>query len=139
MNPFMKAFVRGHAWLYESSNGKRGAMMNGRRVLLLTTEGRKTKKPRTVPVVPLLDGSEIYVVASMAGAPEHPAWYLNLEANPSVTVRLGEDRFEARAEILPEPKRSEVWQKLVAYAPDFAKYQEKTTRVIPIVRLLRKA
>jgi len=138
MNLLMKAFVKGHAWLYESSNGKRGASMSGRPVLLLTTTGRKSRKPRAVPVMPFLDGSEIYVIASMAGAPTHPAWYLNLEADPNVSVRLGEDRFEARAEILDETRRAEVWQRLTQYAPDFAKYQAKTDRKIPVVRLLRK-
>ncbi|HEX8795037.1 MAG TPA: nitroreductase family deazaflavin-dependent oxidoreductase [Polyangiaceae bacterium] len=138
MNPIFKLFVKLQVWLYQSSNGKRGSMMQGRQILLLTTTGSKTGKQRTVPVVPFREGDQIYVMASMAGAPEHPAWFKNLRAKPDVEVQLGADKWKARAEIVPEgPERDRLWKAITTDMPNFGAYQTKTTRVIPVVRLVR--
>lgn len=138
MNPIFKLFIKLQVWLYQSSGGKRGSMMRGRQVLLLTTTGSKTGKARTVPVVPFREGDEIYVMASMAGAPEHPAWFKNLRAKPDVEVQLGADKWNARAEIVPEgPERDRLWKAITTDMPNFGAYQTKTTRVIPVVRLVR--
>jgi deazaflavin-dependent oxidoreductase (nitroreductase family) len=139
VNPLFKLFVKGHVWLYQSSGGRRGATMRGRKILLLTTTGSKTGKQRTVPVVPFFDGGETYVIASMGGAPEHPAWYKNLRANPEVGVQVGPDQWKARAVVVDEgADRDRLWNKIATEMPNFGEYQKKTTRVIPVVRLARQ-
>ena len=132
-----RLFVRAHAWLYSVSNGKIATRMRGFPILVLTTRGAKTGQPRTVPIVPLVEGDNVYVIASLGGAPSHPAWYHNLKANPDVEVQWFADKYRARAEILPEPERSQVWERVVAAMPGFGDYQKKTTRVIPVVQLVR--
>jgi deazaflavin-dependent oxidoreductase (nitroreductase family) len=139
MNPIFKIIVKGHVWLYKASGGKRGASMRGKPVLLLTTRGRKSGAQRTVPVVPFVDGDETYVIASMGGQPQHPAWFFNLEANPQVEVQLGSDRWRARAQVLPPEERARIWPRITAAMPNFGEYQKKTSRVIPVVHLARES
>jgi deazaflavin-dependent oxidoreductase (nitroreductase family) len=139
VNPLLKLFVAGHVRLYQSSGGRWGSTMSGRKILLLTTTGNKSGKSRTVPVVPFLDGGETYVIASMGGAPEHPAWYRNLRANPEVGVQIGAEQWRARAVVVEDgPERQRLWTQIVEQMPNFGKYQEKTSRVIPVVRLARQ-
>src|SRR5581483_9928016 len=110
------------------------------KVILLTTTGAKTGQARTVPVVPFVDGDDTYVMASMGGAPQHPAWFVNLQKTPDVIVQREGDEYAARAVILPEgPERDRVWSRIVAAMPNFGEYQTKTSRVIPVVKLERKA
>jgi deazaflavin-dependent oxidoreductase (nitroreductase family) len=138
MNPIFKLFVKGHVWLYKSSGGKRGATIQGLPVLLLTTRGRKSGAQRTVPVVPFIEDGQTYVIASMGGQPQHPAWFFNLEADPKVEVQLGQDHWHARAEVLSLEQRAGVWSRITAAMPNFGEYQKKTSRVIPVVRLVRE-
>jgi deazaflavin-dependent oxidoreductase (nitroreductase family) len=139
VNPLLKLFVKGHVWLYQSSGGRRGGTMNGRKILLLTTVGNKSGQSRTVPVVPFFEGGETYVIASMGGAPQHPAWYKNLSAKPDVGVQLGADVYKARAIPVAEgAERDRLWKKIVEEMPNFGGYQQKTSRVIPVVRLARQ-
>jgi deazaflavin-dependent oxidoreductase (nitroreductase family) len=138
VNPLLKLFVAGHVRLYQSSGGRWGGTMSGRKILLLTTTGNKSGKSRTVPVVPFFDG-ETYVIASMGGAPEHPSWYRNLRANPDVGVQIGADQWRARAVAVEDgPERQRLWAQIVQQMPNFGKYQEKTSRLIPVVRLARQ-
>ena len=130
-------FVKAHAAIYSASNGKLATTMRGSPILVLTTRGAKTGAVRKVPIVPLVEGETMYVIASLGGAPSHPAWFHNLKANPDVEVQWFADKFRARARILPEPERSDVWKRVVAKMPGFADYQTKTTRVIPVVQLER--
>lgn len=139
MKALMKAFVKAHVWLYRSSGGRRGGTMSGRKLILLTTIGKRSGQPRTVPVVPFLDGKDMYVMASMGGAPAHPAWYQNLVANPEVRVQLGSDTWRARAIPLEGKERDDLWIRVTAEMANFGKYQLKTSRVIPVVRLDRQA
>jgi deazaflavin-dependent oxidoreductase (nitroreductase family) len=139
MNAFFKFFVKLHVWLYKATRGRIGSRMRGRNVILLTTTGRKSGEPRTVPVVPFQDGEDMYVMASMAGAPQHPAWFHNLKANPDVGVQLGSSLWPARAEIAEEADRERVWKKITAAMPDFGEYQKKTKRVIPVVKLVKQS
>lgn len=132
-----RLFVRAHALLYGASNGKIATTMRGHPILLLTTRGAKTSRPRQVPIVPMVEGDNVYVIASLGGAPSHPAWCYNLKASPDVEVQWFADKYRARAEILPEPERSRVWERVVAAMPGFADYQKKTSRVIPVVQLVR--
>jgi deazaflavin-dependent oxidoreductase (nitroreductase family) len=112
----------------------------GDRLVLLTTTGAKSGLPRTTPVMSTVadDGETLYVFASFAGAPQNPDWFVNLEANPAVHVEYRTEAFDATAEVLAEPQRSEVYAKQAAAVPQFAEYQEKTDRVIPVVALRRR-
>jgi deazaflavin-dependent oxidoreductase (nitroreductase family) len=139
VNPLLKLFVKGHVLLYRSSGGRMGSAMQGQKVLLLTTTGNKSGQKRTVPVVAFFDGGETYVIASMGGQPQHPAWYKNLRANPEVGVQIGAETWQAKAVPLEGgPERERLWKLITAQMPNFAKYQEKTTRVIPVVQLARQ-
>ena len=109
----------------------------GRPVLLLTTKGAKSGQPRLAPVVYSRDGDHYVVVASKGGSPTHPAWYHNLLANPIVTVEVGGETFEARAWVTEEAERDRLFEQRAATNPNFAEYQRRTTRVIPVVVLER--
>jgi deazaflavin-dependent oxidoreductase (nitroreductase family) len=137
MNPLMKLFVRGHAFIYRASGGKRASKINGQDIALLTTVGKKSGKPRTVPLMAFEDQGDRIVVASMGGQPQDPAWFNNLVANPDVTVELGADKYNARASVVPSDDRERLWTRIKRDAPQFAGYEQKTTRVIPLVRLRR--
>ncbi|HEY8091511.1 MAG TPA: nitroreductase family deazaflavin-dependent oxidoreductase [Polyangiaceae bacterium] len=140
MNPIFKLFVKVHVWLYGVSGGRFGATMNGMHVILLTTTGKKTGKSRTVPVVSHFDGGQLYVIASMGGAPQNPAWYGNLTAHPEVTVQVKGDRFVAKAQTVAEgADRDRLWKDIKTQMPQFAGYEAKTKRVIPVVKLVRAA
>jgi deazaflavin-dependent oxidoreductase (nitroreductase family) len=137
MNLLLKLFVKGHVALYTLSGGKLGQRMRGNDVIILSTRGAKTGALRRVPVVPLVEGDKLYVIASLGGAPRHPAWYHNMKANPDVEVQRGPARWRAKARVLPEPERTQVWQRVVATLPGFSEYQQKTSRVIPVVELVK--
>jgi deazaflavin-dependent oxidoreductase (nitroreductase family) len=135
MNLLMKAFVSGHVFLYRSSSGRLGATLGGLPVLLLTTRGRKTGKERTVPLVPFVDGERTYVMASMGGQPQNPAWFANIEKDPSAEMQRGGTRRAVRARILPREERDVIWPRITTAMPNFGEYQKKTERVIPVVEL----
>jgi deazaflavin-dependent oxidoreductase (nitroreductase family) len=139
MKALWKLFNKTHVWLYRSSDGKRASKMAGQDVILLTTSGRKSGVERTVPVIGFEDGNDRVVVASKGGSPEHPAWFLNLKANPDVTVQVGSDVYRATAVITPPEERARLWKKVKSEMPQFGSYEKKTSRVIPIVRLIRAA
>lgn len=106
-------------------------------LLLLTTTGAKSGVRRTTPLAYTRDGDRLVIIASYAGAPKHPAWYHNLVANPEVTVELGADRFDARADVADDDERDRLYRAQAEAMPNFAEYQEKTTRQIPVVTLSR--
>lgn len=109
----------------------------GRPVLLLTTTGAKSGQPRLAPLVYSRDGDHYVIVASKGGAPTHPAWYQNLLAHPTVTVEVGEGTFQARARVTEGAERDRLFAQRAADSPNFAEYQRRTTRVIPVVVLKR--
>ena len=113
----------------------------GRTLLLLHTIGAKSGEPRISPVMYFDLPEGLFVVASKAGAPEHPAWYHNLLARPTVTVEQatphGIETFEATAEVVDDSRREELYSLIVEKAPGFGAYQQKTDRIIPIVQLRR--
>jgi len=109
----------------------------GRPVLLLTTTGAKTGEPRLVPLVYSRDGDSPVIMASKGGAPAHPAWFLNLRANPIVRVEAGGETYHARAVITEGAERDRLWAAHVAQNPGFADYEKRTTRLIPAIRLER--
>ena len=139
VNPLFKLFVKLHVWLYGVSR-RFGATMAGMQVILLTTTGKKISKARTVPVVSHFDGDQLYVIASMGGAPQNPAWYGNLTAQLEVTVQVKGDRFVAKAQTVAEgAERDRLWKDIKTQMPQFAGYEAKTSRVIPVVKLERAA
>lgn len=105
------------------------------RVILLYVTGRATGVVRRVPLVSVADGDDLIIVASKGGAPDHPAWYRNLEADRRVWVRNKADFYEAEAIILDGADRSEAWAKMVDAMSFFDGYEKKTDRVIPVIRL----
>ncbi len=109
----------------------------GRTLLLLTTTGARTGRLLTKPLGFTRDGDRYVVIASKGGAPTHPAWYHNLVANPRVMVEVGDQRFEARASVAEGAERERLFAQQAAQIPVFGKYQEMTTRQIPVVVLER--
>jgi deazaflavin-dependent oxidoreductase (nitroreductase family) len=136
MNAIMKLFLAGNVLVFRATGGKIGSSMFGGRVLLLTTKGKKTGKPRTVPVMYFDDGASQVVIASAGGSPNHPAWFRNLNHDPNVTVETKGRHYQARAEVVTGDERSRIWKKVVAEQPRFADYATKTGgREIPVVVL----
>jgi len=104
-------------------------------VLLLTTIGRKSGQPRTLPLIFIEEGDHIIIVASKGGLPSEPLWYKNLVANPECDVQIKRRKFKAKARTASPEEREALWPKLVAHYPDFASYASWTDRVIPVVIL----
>jgi deazaflavin-dependent oxidoreductase (nitroreductase family) len=104
-------------------------------ILLLTTTGARTGQRTTTPLGYGLDRGQVFVVASKGGAPTNPAWFHNLQADPSVTVELGSNVYEARAIVVDGTERDRLYAILSAEAPTLRSYQQNTTRRFPIVVL----
>ena len=122
-----------HAWLYVASLGLIGRRLDGLDILLLTTKGRRSGRPRTVPLPYFrLDGRTV-LVASFGGHSEHPAWFTNLLEQPEVRVQLGSRRWTARARVPEAEERAALWSQLTRAFPRYATYQVRTTRLIPLV------
>ena len=134
----MKAFNAALIDEFRANEGKVGGRFEGRPVLLLTTTGAKSGRQFTLPLVYLPDGERLLIFASKAGSPTNPDWYHNLVAHPTVTVEVGGDRYEARATVLTGEERDRLYQRQVEAMPMFGEYQQKTTRVIPVIALERK-
>ncbi len=122
---------------FRTHDGKVGGPFEGAPLLLLTTTGAKTGRRHTTPVVYLPDGDRMVVFGSKAGAPSHPAWYHNLVANPTVSVELPGERFDARAVVLEGDERDRLFDRQKSLMPGFADYERKTTRLIPVIALER--
>jgi deazaflavin-dependent oxidoreductase (nitroreductase family) len=128
--------VRFGVWLYRRTRGRAPHLWR-RRALVLTTTGRRSGLPRTVIVQFFPDGSDLVVVAANSGLPRHPAWYLNLQAHPRVRVELEGETFVARAEPMTPEEATAHWPRVLEVAPDYERYRRRTTRVIPLIRLVR--
>jgi deazaflavin-dependent oxidoreductase (nitroreductase family) len=109
----------------------------GHRLLLLTTNGVRSGQPHTAPLTYVSDGDRVLVIASNAGAARHPAWYLNLVANPAVTVELHDEIFQARAVVAEGEEYDRLWAQIVAEMPYFTDHQAQISRKIPVVILER--
>lgn len=125
-------------WLYRRTRGRAPHLWR-RRALVLTTTGRRTGLRRTVIVQRFDDGDDLVVVAANSGLDRHPAWYLNLRADPRVHVEVEGDSFEARAVPMTEEEVVACWPRVLEVAPDYARYRRRTAREIPLVRLVRVA
>jgi deazaflavin-dependent oxidoreductase (nitroreductase family) len=106
-------------------------------ILLLNTIGAKSRAPRTTPLVYLQDDNRYIIFASKAGAPTNPAWYYNLVANPRATVELADKSFDVDARIATEDERDRLFEKVAEHFPIYADYQQKTSRLIPVIVLER--
>lgn len=124
-----------HRGLYRLSGGRIGKGMGGMPVLLLTTIGRKSGQPRTWPLTYVQDGDNVVIIASAGGQPQHPAWYLNLRDNPRVTVAFGQEERTMTAATATGAERDRLWTWISRDYPQYAGYQRKTTREIPVVVL----
>src|ERR1700729_1467819 len=135
----MNDFNSGVIEEFRANHGKVGGGFAGAPVVLLTTTGAKSGKKRVNPLVALVQGDTLYVVASKGGAPTNPDWYHNLVANPEVEVEFGDERFGATAVPITGPERDRLFAAQVAVQPGFGDYEKSTTRVIPVVELRRDA
>ena len=124
-----------HILLYRLTGGRIGGRMAGISVLLLTTTGRKSGKERTQPLFYLADGNTMVLVASNGGAAKHPLWWLNLQAHPQAKVQIGSRILTVTATIAESEERGRLWPHLVAMYPEYANYQKRTPREIPVVLL----
>jgi len=122
---------------FRTNQGKVGGQMAGVPLLLLTTTGNKTGRTLTKPLAYTNDGGRIFVIASFAGSSHNPAWFCNLEANPTVTVEVGTEKFQAQARITSGEERDRLFKLQADKMAIFYDYQKKTTRQIPVVVLER--
>jgi deazaflavin-dependent oxidoreductase (nitroreductase family) len=110
--------------------------MGSTTAILVTVKGRKSGKLITVPLGTLREGTDYVVIGSMGGAPFDPQWWLNMLANPEVTVQDGDKVLKGRVEWVADPaERATLWKKVVAAMPGYANYEKKTSRVIPLGRI----
>jgi deazaflavin-dependent oxidoreductase (nitroreductase family) len=124
---------------FRASNGTiHSGMFKGARLLLLTTTGARSGKKRVNPLAFTRDGDRYVIIASKGGSPTHPDWYHNLVANPEVTVEVGAERFDAYARVAQGEERDRLFAAQAAVMPNFAEYQRKTSRQLPVVVLERR-
>jgi deazaflavin-dependent oxidoreductase (nitroreductase family) len=124
-----------HSGVYRATGGKLFGRMGKSPILLLNTVGRKSGKKRTSPLLYVKDGEDFVIIASKGGAPTHPAWFLNLRANPEATVEVGDREVRVRAEEADAEEKARLWQKMVEIYPTYDDYQTKTKREIPLLVL----
>jgi deazaflavin-dependent oxidoreductase (nitroreductase family) len=139
----LPAWIKDHLARYLATDGADGylwdASLGGGKglvpTLLLTTTGRKSGSALTLPLIFGRSGPNYVVIASKGGAPTHPAWYLNLQANPEVKVQVKAEKFTARAYTAEGAERAALWRKMVEIYGPYEQYQTKTDRQIPVVVL----
>lgn len=124
-----------HVARYRETNGEVGYEWNGVTALLLTTTGRKSGEARTNALIFGRDGDDYLVVASRGGAPKHPDWYFNLQADPKAEIQVKADRIAVTAHTAEGAERDRLWQVVTGYWPNYNAYQTRTDRLIPIVVL----
>ncbi|MCU1397632.1 MAG: nitroreductase family deazaflavin-dependent oxidoreductase [Acidimicrobiales bacterium] len=122
---------------FRANAGKVGGNFEGAPMVLITTTGAKSGQARTSPLVYLPDNGRVVIFASKAGAPTNPDWYHNLKANPTVTVEVGPEKYEATASEITGDERDRLFAAQVAVMPGFQTYAENTTRLIPVIALDR--
>jgi deazaflavin-dependent oxidoreductase (nitroreductase family) len=132
----MMLYGQEHIDRYVATDGREGHDWQGTQTLILTTTGRRSGEPRTHALIYGRDGDDDYlVVASNGGAPQHPAWYLNLEANPEVEIQVKGDKMRAQARPATPEEKQKLWPIMTREWPAYDSYQEKTDRDIPVVIL----
>ncbi|MGY2011206.1 nitroreductase family deazaflavin-dependent oxidoreductase [Nocardia gipuzkoensis] len=130
--PSTSDWAREQAEKYENSGGTEGATLQGKPIILLTTKGAKTGKLRKTPLMRVEHDGEYAVVASLGGAPKHPVWYYNIKAEPHVELRDGAVTKDYTAREVFGEEKAQWWDRAVQVWPDYANYQTKTDRQIPV-------
>jgi deazaflavin-dependent oxidoreductase (nitroreductase family) len=131
-------FGQAHVNVYRETNGERGYNWRGTNILLLTTNGRSSREPRTTPLIHRIDADRWVVVASKGGAPDHPSWYRNLESDPEATIEVKADEIPVRASTARGDERQRLWRLMTEVWPAYDQYQKKTDREIPVVVFTRR-
>jgi len=134
LGEYAAAPEKGHLWDATFAGGRPNTP-----TLLLTTTGRKSGKQITMPLIYGADGERCIIVASKGGAAEHPAWFLNLQAQPLVDLQVIDKKIRAVASIASGEERARLWQVMADIYPPYIDYQKKTSREIPVVILTRAA
>jgi deazaflavin-dependent oxidoreductase (nitroreductase family) len=124
---------------FHENEGKVGGPFAGAPMILVTHTGAKSGTQRTNPLVYLKDGDRYLVFASKGGSTKHPDWYRNLVANPDASVEIGTEKFDVVAEVLTGEERDRLYEKQAKIMPQFAEYQARAGRTIPVVALKRKS
>jgi len=127
--------VRLAAWLLRATRGRITRLWR-RRVMVLTTRGRRSGRPRSVPLQFFPEGDAMVVVAANSGLPTPPSWYLNLKAEPSATADVEGRTLRVRAEELSDDEAAAFWPRVLEAAPDYARYPRWASRRIPLLRLV---
>jgi deazaflavin-dependent oxidoreductase (nitroreductase family) len=130
--PSTSAWARNQAELYEATNGEKGGDLRGKPVIVLTSVGAKTGKLRKTALMRVEHEGVYAVVASLGGAPKNPVWYYNLKQNPHVELQDGATRRDYTAREVTGGEKTTWWERAVEAWPDYAKYQAKTDRQIPV-------
>ena len=124
---------------YENSGGTSGTTLMGMPVVVLTTKGAKSGKIRKTPLMRVENGGEYAVVASLGGAPKHPVWYYNVKSNPEVELQDGPAKQDMVAREVTGDEKARWWEIAVGAFPNYADYQKKTERQIPVFVLSPKS
>jgi deazaflavin-dependent oxidoreductase (nitroreductase family) len=127
-----------HAKRYLETDGAEGYIWNGVPILLFTTKGRKSGEARVNPIIYAEDGETIVIIASRGGSPAHPAWYLNIQADPHVKVQIKGEKFDTIARTAQGEERERLWALSAEAWPNYNVYQSRTDRQIPVVVLERQ-
>ncbi len=135
--PSTQQWVRDQVEAYERSGGTEGATLRGMPVVLLTMVGARSGRLRKVPLMRVEHDGAYAAVASMGGAPQNPTWYANLVAHPGLELQDGPQRWDMTAREVSGDERALWWQRAVAAYPDYAEYQRRTEREIPVFVLER--
>ena len=130
-------FVAEQVRQYEETGGREGGTLEGKPCVILTTRGRRTGKLRKTALMRVEHDGAYAVVASLGGAPKHPVWYLNLVADPEVTLQDGDAVSDRRARVVTGDERDEWWARAAEVWPPYDEYQTRTDREIPVVVLDR--
>ncbi len=130
--PSPSDWARRQAEEFEASGGDRAAELRGQPIILLTSVGAKTGKLRKTPLMRVEHDGSYAVVASKGGAPTHPVWYHNLVAHPEVELQDGAERKDYTAHLAEGEEYDQWWERATKAWPDYASYQTKTTRKIPV-------
>ncbi|HEV3265575.1 MAG TPA: nitroreductase family deazaflavin-dependent oxidoreductase [Acidimicrobiales bacterium] len=136
--PSPAQWVRDQVELFESSGGTEGTTLRGMPVILLTTKGAKSGNIRKSPLMRVEHDGTYAVVASKGGAPENPVWYYNLVGNPEVELQDGPSKWDMVAREVTGDEKKVWWDRAVAAYPDYAEYQKKTDRQIPVFVVERR-
>jgi F420H(2)-dependent quinone reductase len=131
--PSPREWVAEQVRRYEESGGTEATTLRGMPVIIVTNRGHRTGAVRKTPLMRVKDGDNYVLVASVGGAPKHPLWYYNLREDPEVTIRDAEEVHEMRVRLVEDPdERARLWALAVEAFPDYAEYQTRTERQIPV-------